>query len=193
MGIALENLRQYLCTLEPGPVQDVARCETLLYDAWVDFKEKCGGLTSDKIPGRLEEVEWRPPVLRFTIERHGALKYGSSRAELQDWLFDVERGVASYSSTRYRQLHEKSPPLKTKPLAQQIATLIVTNDSSPQLRWSDNGRCVRLLIGEIIPDEGAKLTAAGRCERLRRDLTDLLKQHGWEEVRPNTCRFVGLP
>lgn len=159
----------------------------------MDLEGDCGGLSAHKIRGRLEGIEWHPPVLSFTIERHGAIKYGSSRAELQDWVFDVESGTASYSSTRYRQLYKRSPPLKTKPLAQQIAALIVEREESKLLRWSDDGNCVRLIIGDIIPDAWAKETTAGRRKRFRRDLTALLKQHGWEEVRPNKYSLNSMP
>lgn len=191
MGSALEELRQYLHGLDPGSVQDVATCEALLCNAWMGFDGDCGGLSVHKIRGRLEKLEWHPPVLSFTIERHGGIKCGSSRAELQDWGVDVERGTASYSSTRYRQLYKRSPPLKTKPLAQQIAALIVERQESKLLRWSDDGNCVRLIINGIIPDEWAKETTAGRRKRFRRDLTALLIQHGWEEVRPNKYCLKG--
>ena len=192
MGSALEELRQYLHSLDPGSVQDTATCEALLCNAWMGIKGDYGGLSAHKIRGRLEKIEWCPPLLSFTIERHGATKCGSSRAELQDWVLDVESGTASYSSTRYRQLYRRSPPLKTKPLAQQIAALIVERESSKLLRWSDDGNCVRLVIGEIIPDEGAKETTASRRKRFRRDLTALLIQHGWEEVRPNKYCLKGI-
>ena len=39
--------------------------------------------------GRMEKVEWQPPYLTFSIERHGATVKGSTRAELQNWQVDT--------------------------------------------------------------------------------------------------------
>jgi len=79
---------------------------------------------------------------------------------LQDWVVDVEEGTSSYANTRYRQLYKRSPPLKTKPLAQQIGMVIVERQDSKKLKWSDDKTTVRLIIGEIIPDDTAKQTVA---------------------------------
>jgi hypothetical protein len=37
-------------------------------------------MTGQKLLGRMEEVVWEPPILSFTVERHGGTVQGSSRA-----------------------------------------------------------------------------------------------------------------
>jgi len=185
MGKALESLREYLLALPLGPIEDATKCEVLLADAWLELDTDYGGLSGRKLIGRMEDVKWNPPLLSFTIERHGATKYGSSRAELQDWDVDVDEGTASFGSTRYRQLYKKSPSLKTKPLAEEIRNLIIEFQDSEKLKWSEDKTAVKIVISRIIPDDTAKQTVAGRRKRFRRDLTELLQKHGWAEVRPN--------
>ena len=50
--------------------------------------------------GRMEAVRWDPPVLSFTIERHGAMSGGSTRAELQQWRIDLDRKTAKCERSR---------------------------------------------------------------------------------------------
>lgn len=192
---AMEKLKEYLATLSRGEISDadkVERVEILLAEVWDQFEGLWGGMAGYKIRGRLEDIKWDPPLLSFTIERHGAAKYGSSRAELQNWVVDVEEGTSSYANTRYRQLCKRSPPLKTKPLAEQIGRIIVKRKDSKKLKWSDDKTSVRLIIGGIIPDDTAKQTVAGRRKRFRRDLTEFLQEYGWQEIYPNKYRFVSL-
>lgn len=165
----------------------------LLAAAWQELETDYGGLSGRKLIGRMEDLRWNPPLLSFTIERHGATKYGSSRAELQDWVVDIEEGTASFSSTRYRQLYKRSPPLKTKPLAEEIGKLIIERQDSERLKWSEDKTAVKLVIGKIIPDDTAKETVAGRRKRFRRDLTELLQEHGWAQVRPNYYALLDKP
>ncbi|MFX0199763.1 MAG: hypothetical protein ACFFCW_26880 [Candidatus Hodarchaeota archaeon] len=66
---------------------------------------------------------------------------------------------------------KRSSTLKTKPLAEQIGKLIVKRQDDKKLKWSDDKTDVRVIIGEIIPDDTAKETVAGRRKRFRRDLT----------------------
>ena len=193
MGKALESLTEYLFALQSGPIEDATRCEVLLADAWQELETDYGALSGRKLIGRMEDIRWNPPLLSFTIERHGATKYGSSRAELQDWVVDVEEGMASFSCKRYRQLYRRSPPLKTKPLAEETKKLIVENRDSEKLKWSEDKTKVKVVIGKIIPDDTAKQTVAARRKRFRRDLTELLQEHGWAEVRPNHYTFLNKP
>lgn len=191
MGEALRNLKEYLYTLPNGRVEDVHKVESLICRAWEE-SDYTGykGLKSYKILERLENLEWDPPYLCFTIERHGAMKYGSSRAELQDWVFDVSNGSASYTATRYRQKYRKSPPLKTKPLAEKIGKLIIEHSNDKGLKWNDGKTKVRILIGEVIQDDTAKQTVTARRKRFRKDLTEFLKKYGWQEIRPNNYSVV---
>ena len=191
MGKAIETLKEYLSSLQSGPIKDVTELEGFLSSAWEECEGSGGGLSGYKIMGRLEDVKWDSPLLSFTIERHGAVKYGSSRAELQDWVFDISDGTTSYTASRYRQIHKISLPLKTKPLAEKVGKLIIACENSKQLEWRDNKTCVKVIIGVVIPDDAATQTVVGRRKRFRKDLTEFLKSYGWQEVRPNHYALLG--
>jgi hypothetical protein len=48
---------------------------------------------------RAEELSWNPPILSFTIERHGATARGSSRAELHEWTVNLHEGTAHWAAS----------------------------------------------------------------------------------------------
>jgi hypothetical protein len=81
----VDRLRIYLATLPPGPISDPAALERLLAACWDEFTGDYGGMEGYKLLGRMEDVTWGPPVLSFSVERHGGTVMGSSRAELQGW------------------------------------------------------------------------------------------------------------
>jgi len=118
---------------------------------------------------------------------------GSKKAELQEWEVDVNQGETSCLQTKYRQKYKRSPPLKTKPWAEKVGKLIVKCQDNKKLKWYDNKTTVRVIIGEIIPDDMAKETVAGRRKRFRRDLTEYLKSYGWAQVRPNKYTLLKKP
>lgn len=185
----LINLRNHLFTLPKGKISDVSTVEILLAEAWDELEGDYGGLTGHKICGRLEELKWDPPILSFTIERHGAMKFGSSRAELQDWGVDVVEGQAGYSSCRYREIYARARPLKTKPIAEEISKLILDRTETDKLKWRDNKTRVTVNIGKVILDDAARETVAARRKRFRRDLMEFLEPYGWEQIRPNNYRL----
>jgi hypothetical protein len=45
----------------------------LLAACWQEFNGDDGGMSGDKLLGRMEEVIWEPPTLSLTVERHVAL------------------------------------------------------------------------------------------------------------------------
>jgi hypothetical protein len=184
----MKILKDYLMTLPAGSIKNTSKVEQLLSDCWSQLKGDRGGMADYKLYQRMEDVSWDPPALRFTIERHGGTMMGSSRAELQHWTVDIDSCEAYYTEG-YRQKYKQNAPLKTKPLAEALGKLIIERRDSEKLKWDDGHICVRVRIGEIIPDGGAKQTLASRRKRFRRDLTEFLAIHGWEEVSPNYYRI----
>jgi len=72
---------EYLRGHEPGRLRETAELERHLAESWATFEgNDSEGMTAEKLPGRMEQVEWTPPVLNFVIERHGGACLGSSRA-----------------------------------------------------------------------------------------------------------------
>jgi len=187
----MDKLRRYLHNIPTGKVAHTRNVENLLSQCWEQLDgHDYGGMAEYKICGRTENMEWDPPFLNFTIERHGAIMLGSSRAELQHWSVNVESGTASLNNQEIRQIYHMAPVLKTKPLAENIGKLILEKKDCKELKWNDDKTHVRIMAGEIIPDDVTKQTLAGRRKRFRKDLTTFLESYGWQEVSPNNYRFM---
>ena len=186
-------LTQFLSTLTEGPVDDPRDLEPLLVSEWGRFRGSgSGGMCASKLKNRMENVVWKPPVLTFTIERHGAAFNGSTRAELQDWSVDVSNETASFDSTRKRQLIPAAKRLDVAPIAEKIADAIVNDRESESLKRYSNGS-VKVLIGTLI-DGSNQQTIATRRKRFRTALDALLSTKGWTALKFNTyTRKQALP
>jgi hypothetical protein len=66
----LDCLTEYLRGQGPGRLQDTAELERHLAGSWSVFDgNDSEGMTPEKLLGRMEQLEWSPPVLTFRIER----------------------------------------------------------------------------------------------------------------------------
>jgi hypothetical protein len=111
----------------------------------------------------MEAVHWEPPLLSFTIERHGAMALGSTRAELQRWRVDLRRLQASCIKDRgYRQLRQRAEPVKTEPMAAELVEAISEGRAGDRLKWGHDGT-VRVVLTKVFPyGSGYMQTIAGR-------------------------------
>jgi hypothetical protein len=79
---ALKLLKRHLVALAPGEIADIGKLAALLAGCWHQFEgARAQGMNASKL-ARMEAVRWEPPILSFTIERHGATALGSTRAEV---------------------------------------------------------------------------------------------------------------
>jgi len=138
-------------------------------------------MNSDKVD-RAENLEWDPPDLSFDIERHGGMAKGSSRAEVYAWSVNLETLKADCKRCSHRQIRPKGKSLDVKPLAVEIADLIMSGKQDQRLKWFSDGK-VQVLIGIVIPETN-KQTTAERRKRFRNALDRELTP-GWKSVRPN--------
>jgi hypothetical protein len=195
--VNLGELQRYLETLPPGPIRDVAAVESLLIACWDTLPEsREGGMAAHKLRDRLEQVEWDPPHLRFTIERHGGTVLGSTRAALQRWEIDVQTGNAGCDESGHRQLVPRGSALRTQPLVEEMVEHIVHGKDHPALKWPIDRSRVFLRVGEPIPADGFKQTIAGRRRRFKKALVAQLAAAGWLEVsgtRPHTYERRATP
>ena len=166
----MKQLLQYLSSIPAGPISDTAKLEPLLVDCWDEFAgSEAEAMTCFKLRGRMEDVEWNPPVLNFVIERHGGTVMGSTRADLQLWSLDVEAKTASWWHRGRRQVHPMAARLDVRPMAEEIARLVIDRQEDERLKWYEDGR-VRVQIGKILPQGSAyKQTLEGRRRRFRRE------------------------
>jgi len=92
----LKRLIQYLKSIQAGPVSDSTDLAKLLIESWDEFEgSDAEGMRAYKLgDGRTQNVSWNPPLLKFSIERHGGTVQGSSRAERHEWTIDIEARTA---------------------------------------------------------------------------------------------------
>lgn len=127
---------------------------------------------------RAESISWNPPVLGFTLERHGGTVHGSSRAELHHWEVNLETGEAWIAGIGNRQIHTQAKRLDTRKLAQETARRIISGEDHPSLQWPAPGTRVVIAIAELIPETNRQTTAARR-NRFRTELERLMNEAGW--------------
>jgi hypothetical protein len=181
----IEQLHDLLATTPPGPIPDSSAVERLLAACWQEFNGDDGGMTGQKLLGRMEEVVWEPPILSFTVERHGGTVQGSSRATLQEWQLDLDNMTAWCEERRFRQVRARQARLDVRALAEEVASLILRHQEGGRFRWYEDGR-VRVLIGKVFPEGSAVAqTLAGRRKRFREALRERLAAEGWNEVGVN--------
>lgn len=180
------SLKDYLLEQPAGADLDLREVEFLLEDVWRSLSgSRDGGMRAQKIRGRTEKMSWNPPLLTFTIERHGGTVNGSTRAELQHWCVDVSAHTAELVSRGRRQLHATAPRVNVKGPAVLIAQAILNNTECAELKRYPDGR-VKVLISAVVPADGFKQTISGRRKRFRAALEALIKEHGWVAVGTNT-------
>lgn len=178
----LHQLKQFLMMLSPGRIPPDAEDELILRlkNSWDIFnRSPSGDIEAYKLE-RMENPWWKPPYLTFTIERHGGMALGSTRAETQKWTIDIDRRETAVDVIGYRQLKERQPPVNVKPIAEELSKLILSESSDERLKWSVDGR-VQVLTGKIFPMlKSPKKTVLGRRKRLLKVLGELLAHHGWK-------------
>lgn len=182
----MEKLLDYLNSQRPGDLLSVSELAPLLAACWHQIEGgNAGGMEPYKLHGRMESVRWGPPLLTFTIERHGGTVLGSSRAELQVWQINLNTRSATCESRGYRQLKPAKKKLDVKAIAEDVAELIDSGREDSRLQRNPDGT-VRVLIGNIFPEGSAvKQTVADRRKRFRTHLCHLLVARGWQVVRSN--------
>jgi hypothetical protein len=181
----IKQLRVHLAKTSPGEInRDVI--EDLLTAAWDDFDgSDGGGMSSAKLIGRIESLVWDPPLLTFTVERHGPTVLGSRSAPLQGWVINLRTATANHGSAGYRRVGPINPRLNVEPIAEEIFSLILEHSSDDRLKWRPDGT-VSVQIGKVIPaDALPKRTLDGRRKRFRDELERKIADAGGRKIEPN--------
>ncbi len=187
----VKKLLSILSALSPGKVSDVESVATALKSVWHLFEGSYESAMAAHKLGRMESVEWAPPVLSFVIERHGGTVLGSTRAELQQWHFDLENLIAKSSRTGKFRVVSPVANSVTKAdidkLALELVSLIEGHSADERLKWADQDN-VRVILSRVFTD-GVKQTKRGRQKRLKQALISRLA--AWEFNEPN--KFTRKP
>jgi hypothetical protein len=190
------NLRSILDCFTPGPIPSATEVERALADCWHEFVGNDDhGMEAYKLIGRMEKVEWRPPILSFTIERHGGTVLGSTRAELHRWQINLDEITAACSVAGQRTVGPTSKAVRQSVLqlvAQEIAALVQQGASDPRLNWKGSD-AVHVVVEQIIPTtSGFARTVQGRRKRLRQALEEVLAKDGWTHAGRNVFKRTNV-
>lgn len=165
-----------------------AELERLLAECWDELElPNNGGMRADKLLGRTEDLEWEPPRITFVIERHGGMVNGSSRAELQGWSINMETASADFSTHGYRSEETIDVIRKVKPIAEEVADLILNNKMDDRIKWADDR--VNVKPGIVLPKETWKAKTTNARKQFRKELERLLGDHGWTRI-PRTSSYI---
>ena len=179
----ISALRALLKKQPPGRILETYRLRQLLSHCWHEFEGSSQtSMKGDKL-FRIEEPEWHPPILSFSIERHGQTVMGSKRASLQEWGVNVENLTVSIVRERKRQLVPNAKRLDVELIAKKVVDAILSGRNDERFKIRSDGM-LKIEIGRVIP-ETKKQTTSSRRIRFRKALTALLEPHGWKEVRAN--------
>lgn len=179
--VMMKSLQDLLSTMPPGHLSDDDCLRTLaeLSQCWESIPgSDVKSTTADKLR-RAEEVCWTPPILSFTLERHGGTVLGSSRASLHCWEVDTAQPEARIVNTSVRQLSPKVQVMDIEKIANEIATLILNGTGDdPRVTWLEDRQRVQVNIGEVIPQTNPQ-TTQGRRKRFRAILESLMSEANW--------------
>jgi len=189
---AQPTLAESLSMIPPGIIPDPSVVAGQLAGQWhrLDGSRE-GGMQPHKLLGRMEQVTWNPPILRFVIERHGGTMCGSTRAELQHWEVNVHAETAEIVKTGHRQLHSMAPRISIKGLAEEIAQAILSGVKHRGYSSDKSGGNIVVDASLLFPTgSGFKRTVEGRRMRLCDYIAAILAEHGWRKVGWNRLQHV---
>jgi hypothetical protein len=187
---AITTLKNQLAGLGNGPISDSTEVERLLAGSWHELAgSNKGGMEGYKLNGRMENVVWNPPILKFVVERHGGTTLGSTRAELQHWEVNLDAGTAEITKTGHRQLKTMAARVSIKGMAEEIAQAILEgNDDKRFFIDSHNGDLVVNASSMFSTGSGYNRTVEGRRMSLCKYIEAILAEHGWRKVGWNKFR-----
>jgi hypothetical protein len=124
----------------------------------------------------MKGVEWNPPMLSFTIERHGGTVMGSSRTEVQGWWVDAQAKTVYCEKVSHRQVRPMQRRIYIKPLVESILPAMRSGSENELVDKHDDGTL-------IFPKGSAvRMTLEGRRKRLREAVADVLLKEGWKRL-----------
>lgn len=177
--VDLKELKRLLADVSPGSVVKNPGIVMALASSWDELRYigLDGGMKAEKITtGRIEDLTWEPPMLKFQIERHGGTVNGSTRAELQRWRVNVETGTCELYSSGRRQLTSMAKRWDHKPIALVLAEHLRSGKDHAGLRWAKTGKAT--ISRTIIPAASAPTTNE-RAKRLNKAIGEALGDPDW--------------
>ena len=182
----MKVLRTFLDAHGAGPLADTKGLIACLMPVWAGLEGASDEAMEPRKLHRMENPEWRPPLLTFVVERHGGTVLGSTRADRQTWTVNLDLETAIPATSGYRQIRPRAARLDVEPLVAEVMRLVVDGTDDKRLKWSADHGSVRIAVGQFIPAGGPKQTVEGRQKRFRVKLESAMAEAGWAKAAPAT-------
>lgn len=132
-----------------------------------------------KLHGRMEKISWNSPILSFSIERHGGLAMGSTRAEFHYWEVNLKECTASIVRKSHRQIDKMARRVYVAPIVDEIVTALSSYSTDQRIEWKENGEAHVLTSKRLFPESSGYLrTVMGRRKRFHNKLKTRLAEVG---------------
>jgi len=185
-----QRLADYLNNLPTGAIERVDELLAALAPCWDTLSGSSEASMATYKLERIERPVWDPPILTFTLERHGSLMRGGTRAEKQKWEVDTARWTARCGNVGYRQTKPRATSFDAKAAAKMIVDMILAETPSPLLKWTPDRKRVHVNVCKAV-GPGYNRTIEGRRARLREELRLLLEPLGWKGLAGNIFERPG--
>ena len=183
----MQILGNYLASIPPGPIPDPAHLERVLAYACQDL-EYCTqeNMNAGDLKNReLEGVEWKPPILSFTIQRYRVSLLGSPTSERHRWEINAVTNEAFCKKMGNGRTNSSQPSLDVEPVVEEVVGLIKNHKKTEWLKWQNDGS-VQVLIGKVLPvSTNLNKHLSRRRERFRAKVDELLRTAGWIKIKTN--------
>jgi len=183
----MQELRNFLASRPPGSIATPSHLERILASSCHDFEYsnqenmKAGELKNREI----EEVEWKPPTLSFTIQRYRVTLLGSATSERQRWAVNVDTKEALCYNAGSGQTTPSQPPLNVEPIVEEVVRLIKNHQKTEWLKWQNDGS-VHVVMGKVFPvSTNLNKHLTRRRERFRTKVEESLTTAGWMKIKTN--------
>ncbi|TWU09891.1 hypothetical protein [Allorhodopirellula heiligendammensis] len=138
------------------------------------------GMAQYKLHGRMDKISWNSPILTFSIERHGGLVMGSSRADVHYWKVNLKECTAEIERKSYRQIDKMAPRVRIAPIVDEIVAALLSGSTDERIEWKENGEAHVLTSKQLFPgSSGYSETVGGRRRNFRDKLKTRLAEVGW--------------
>lgn len=186
----LSKLRALLDELGRGKVRDelAGRVIEALAPVWDELSgARRTAMTAVKLgstkPGqtdRAHDLRWDPPVLTFSVVRHGAAQLGSKRGERQLWSVNLDDASAIWGCRGYEQLKPNNARLNVRRLAESTVAALAAGPGTAHegILWK-SPESAKITLKRLLPRSDNKQTQTSRTGALRRYLLRLLIESGW--------------
>ena len=189
-------VRNLLSGIQAGrlPVDLEAQVKNLLAGCWAELTESNETRMEPRKVNRGEDWAWNPPVLSFTIARHGGTVLGSTRARLQHWEVNLDEGTTHQAESGFRQVTPTAPRVNEadlREIARRVCEAVQNgphgSPTSLPIKWRSDTEVI-IKPASLIPNDGFQQTIQGRRTRVKKILNDEMATIGWNFVESKGAR-----